>query len=97
MDEGAEVVWPPETQRSLLPLSQYIFFDPPHSAASLSLSSLFFHSAVHLSVTSVSRVGALIRVSLGHAGGAYTGFMSRLCIQEGNAPAVTRSHYVLPR
>lgn len=54
MDKGAEVVWPPEKQRSLLSLSQDIFADPPHSAASLSFSLPFFsHSAVHLSVTSV--------------------------------------------
>lgn len=96
VDKGAEVVWPPEKQRSLLSLSQYIFVDPPHSAASLSL-----FPSLSLCCSSVCHVcflgAALVRVSLGHAGVGYMGFMSRLCIQEGNASAVTWSHYVLPR
>lgn len=99
MDKGPEVVWPPEKkQRNLLPLSQYIFVDPPHSDASLSLFLLPFLSLCCSSVCHVCFLGAaLIRVPLGHAGVGYMGFMSRLCIQEGNASAVTRSHYVLPR
>lgn len=98
MDKGAEVVWPPETLRRLLSLSQYIFVDPLHSAASLSLSLFPFLSLCCSSVCHVCFLGAaLVCVALGHAGVGYMGFMSRLCIQEGNASAVTWSHYVLPR
>lgn len=98
VDTGAEVVWPPEKQRSLLSLSQYIFVDPAHSAASLSPSLFPFLSLCCSSVCHVCFLGAaLVRLPLAHAGVAYMGFMSRLCIQEGYASAVARSHYVLPR
>lgn len=64
----------------------------------LSLSLFPFLSLCCSSVCHVCFLGAaLVRVSLGHAAVGYMGFMSRLCIQESNASAVTWSSYVLPR
>lgn len=96
----------PLFQLHSLSLSQFIFEAiSPHSVSSFSLSLSLIHWYCCSSVRHVCFLGlgdcTCVCVSLGHAGVCYMGSMllgtSRLCIQEGNASAVTRSHYVLPR